>query len=113
MTHITCAEYKSYKLKKMEMTFNFKIKIKDNEVTTSLDMSEGTAGVDINLLMQIVRIMNDSQKRVKANMDKFFGNEQNTVNSNNNAGNNSEIPASNENGAPLEETIKETDEIYC
>lgn len=95
----------------MEMTFNFKIKIKDNEVTTSLDMSEGTAGVDINLLMQIVRIMNDSQKKVKANMDKFFGNEQNTVNSNNNAGNNSEIPASKENGAPLEETIKETDEL--
>ena len=56
----------------MNATFNIKVNIDSNNVSTSFS-SEKNEDMDITLLTSVLKVFSDVQNRVKAQVSKYYG----------------------------------------
>lgn len=57
----------------MNATFDVTIKIDNRNVETSFGMKEGAQDMDVNLLGQVLKVITDTQKKVKTMVDRYYG----------------------------------------
>ena len=57
----------------MNASFDVTIKIDNRNVETSIGMKEGAQDMDVNLLGQVLKIITDTQKKVKTQVDRYYG----------------------------------------
>lgn len=57
----------------MNVTFDITIKIDNRNVETAFGMQEGAKDMDVNLLGQVLKIITDTQKKIKTQVDRYYG----------------------------------------
>ena len=57
----------------MNASFDVTIKIENRSVETAFGMQEGAKNMDVNLLGQVLKIITDSQKKIKNMVDRYYG----------------------------------------
>lgn len=57
----------------MNATFDVTIKIDNRNVETNFGMKEGAQDMDVNLLGQVLKVITDTQKKVKTMVDRYYG----------------------------------------
>lgn len=57
----------------MNATFDVTIEIDGKKVATNFGMKEGATNMDINLLSQILKVVTDTEKKIKTQVDKYYG----------------------------------------
>lgn len=57
----------------MKATFDVTIKIDGRCVEAAFGMKDGAEDMDVNVLQIVLKTITDAQKRIKNQVDKFFG----------------------------------------
>lgn len=57
----------------MKATLNIQVTIDNRNVTTKLGMGEGMDDMEITLMQNVLKVMSDVQKKVKKEVDRFYG----------------------------------------
>ncbi len=57
----------------MKAILNIQVVIDNRNVVTKLGMGEGMDDVEITLMQNVLKIMSDVQKKVKQQVDRFYG----------------------------------------
>ena len=57
----------------MKATFDVTIKIDGRSVEAAFGMKDGAEDMDVNVLQIVLKTITDAQKRIKNQVDKFFG----------------------------------------
>lgn len=63
----------------MKAVFNIKLTVDGRDVVTKVGVAEGLDDMEITLLQNVLRSIADTQKRVKQQIDRFYGAPEGTV----------------------------------